>query len=66
MDSAYVPGLLEGAHVVNDLIVHSSGLVVGPGARTCMHFSILLVDGSEVDSTRGAEPAEATMLTMAQ
>ena len=60
MDSAYVPGLLESAHVVNDLIAHSSGLVVGPGTRTCMHFSILLVDGSEVDSTRGAEPAVFT------
>ena len=60
MDSAYVPGLLESSHVVNDLIAHSSGLVVGPGTRTGMHFSILLVDGSEVDSTRGAEPAVFT------
>jgi len=60
MDSAYVPGLLEGAHVVNDVIARSSGSVVGPGTRTRMHFSILLVDGSEVDSTRGADPAVFT------
>ena len=60
MDSAYVPGLLEGAHVVNDVIARSSGSVVGPGTRTRMHFSILLVDGSEVDSTRGADPAGFT------
>ena len=60
VDSAYVPGLHQGAHVVDDLIAHSSGLIVGPGTRLCMHFSILLVDGSEVDSTRGGEPAVFT------
>ncbi|SUZ64852.1 uncharacterized protein METZ01_LOCUS17706 [marine metagenome] len=60
MDSAYVPGFREEAYAVNDLIARSSDVVVGPGTCIRLHFSILLVDGSEVDSTRGAEPAVFT------
>ena len=60
MDSADVPGLRERARRVNEFIVRSSDVVVGPGTRTRLHFSILLLDGSEVDSTRGGEPAVFT------
>ena len=45
---------------MNDLIARSSDVVVGPGTRIRLHFSILLIDGSTVDSTRGAEPAVFT------
>lgn len=60
MDSAHVPGLLESARRVNEFIIRSSDIVVGPGTRTRLHFTILLLDGSEVDSTRGGEPAVFT------
>ena len=60
MDSPDVSGFEEEAWVVNDLIARSSGAVVGPGTRIWLHFSILLIDGSEVDSTREAEPAVFT------
>ncbi|MEC8834385.1 MAG: FKBP-type peptidyl-prolyl cis-trans isomerase, partial [Pseudomonadota bacterium] len=45
---------------MNDLIARTSDVAVGPGTRIRLHFSILLADGSEVDSTRGAEPAVFT------
>ena len=53
MDSADVSGLRERARRVNEFIVRSSDVVVGPGTRTRLHFTILLLDGAEVDSTRG-------------
>lgn len=35
----------------------SDRIVVGPGKRVTLHFSLLLDDGTEVDSTRRGKPA---------
>jgi FKBP-type peptidyl-prolyl cis-trans isomerase SlpA len=32
-------------------------LVVGPGTRVTLHFSVILMDGTLVDTTRGKKPA---------
>ena len=40
-----------------DLIGSSETLRIGEGMEVTLHFSILLADGDEVDSTRNGKPA---------
>lgn len=42
---------------MNDLISSSEALRIGEGTEVTLHFSILLPDGDEVDSTRRGKPA---------
>ena len=46
---------------MSEIIGRSSGAKVAAGSAVRLHFSLLLPNGQEVDSTRNGEPPEFTM-----
>ena len=46
---------------MTDIIVSSTGPVIGPGAKVTLHFSLLLPGGEEIDTTRNGDPATFTV-----
>ncbi|MEM7078153.1 MAG: peptidylprolyl isomerase [Pseudomonadota bacterium] len=43
---------------MSDVIARSTTPSVGTGMRVTLHFSLLLPNGDEIDSTRNAQPAQ--------